>query len=273
LQRLTTTHSFPFPYPICVVLFRYSYNRSRGPSAEAPQLASPICVLIRLREEYKHYVWLDLAPPSYAFVLVGCTVHNGGSGAICSGAMRSTELIRARLHLPGPNRAPLNTIPAILASFLCIIMICTTCYCMLRGQTGRQWRGSFDIHFSHHPTSYSLELSAAMSCCICRIIWDELTENGQGAKLAKLLQKDLRMPSDVERLLKFRRTTSGSELQVQFLRAFLSEVQGGQDNEFCRLDFRLVDSDTKILATFLLKKSSEWPRQSPLGCPLNCVIQ
>ncbi|KAL5373495.1 hypothetical protein DPSP01_012684 [Paraphaeosphaeria sporulosa] len=107
-----------------------------------------------------------------------------------------------------------------------------------------------------------------MSCCICRIIWDELTEKYQGAKLAKVLQKNLRTPSDVDRLLELHhRGQSDSERQIQFVRAFLSEVQGGQDNDLYRLDFRLVDSDSKRLATFLLEKSKNEP-DSEIYTPL-----
>jgi hypothetical protein len=172
----------------------------------------------------------------------------------------STCLISVLMHVRGPTRASLQ--PNFSLISIVLIMICTTCYCMLRGQTGRQWRGTFDIHFNHHSTLYSLERSAAMSCCICRIIWDELTEKYQGAKLAKVLQKNLRTPSDIDRLLELTRTQPDSERQVQFVRAFLSEVQGGQDNDLYRLDFRLVDSDSKRLATFLLEKSSECPHRS-----------
>ncbi|KAF2446693.1 HET-domain-containing protein [Karstenula rhodostoma CBS 690.94] len=146
-------------------------------------------------------------------------------------------------------------------------MICTTCYCMLRGQTGRQWRGTFDIHFNHHQTLYSLERSATMSCCICRIIWDELTEKYQGTKLAKVLQKNLRTSSNVDHLLELHRKQTDSERQVQFVRAFLSELQGGQDNDLYRLDFRLVESDSKRLATFLLEKSKNEP-DSEIYTPL-----
>lgn len=96
-----------------------------------------------------------------------------------------------------------------------------------------------------------------MSCCICRILWDELTENYQGARLAKVLQKNLRQPSNVNRLLEGRhRGQQDSESQLQFVRAFLSEVDGGQNNNLYRLDFRLVDADSKTLATFLLEQAS-----------------
>jgi hypothetical protein len=132
-------------------------------------------------------------------------------------------------------------------------MICTTCYCMLRGQNGRQWQGTYDLHFSHHSTVYSLERSAAMGCCICRVIWDELTENEQGEKFAKVLQKHLRSPSYLDRLLGTLQATDGAERSIYFVRAFLSELSSPRG--LYRLDFRLVDSDSKRLATFVLEQT------------------
>lgn len=179
------------------------------------------------------------------------------TGQICAAA--AVVDMHMHIHLESVPLVMIYLHNSSLVSFQHIQpnMICTTCYCMLRGQTGRQWRGTYDIHFSHHPTLYSLERSATMSCCICRIIWDELTENYQGTRLVKVLQKNLRTSSDLDRFVDSNRTQASSERQVQFLRAFLSEVQGGQDNDLYRLDFRLVDSDSKRLATFLLEKSSK----------------
>lgn len=51
------------------------------------------------------------------------------------------------------------------------VMICATCYCLLRGQTGRQWRGTWDLHFDHQKDRVELQRSAEMGCCICRSIW------------------------------------------------------------------------------------------------------
>ncbi|KAH7138293.1 hypothetical protein B0J11DRAFT_11772 [Dendryphion nanum] len=56
-------------------------------------------------------------------------------------------------------------------------MLCSVCYCMIRGHAGRQWRGSGDFQFGHHTTSVSLEQSAGLGCFICRIIWREWTSN------------------------------------------------------------------------------------------------
>jgi len=134
-------------------------------------------------------------------------------------------------------------------------MICTTCYCMLRGQTGRQWRGTFDLHFNHHSTLYSLERSARMGCCICRIIWDELTEHSQGENLARAIQRRLRSPLDLDRRLNSTQTNGNSQQQSYFVRAFLSHVHGQRG--LYLLDFRLVDFDSKRLATFLLEQTSK----------------
>lgn len=53
-------------------------------------------------------------------------------------------------------------------------MICSVCYRMLRGQEGRQWRGTFDLHFAHHRSKSSLILSADMGCCFCSGLWTEM---------------------------------------------------------------------------------------------------
>lgn len=96
-----------------------------------------------------------------------------------------------------------------------------------------------------------------MNCCICRVIWDELTESYQGKKFAKVLQRNLRTPSDLDRLIEINRGTNNTERNSHFLRAFLSEVQLKLNIDLYRLDFRLVDSDSKRLATFILEKSSK----------------
>jgi len=53
-------------------------------------------------------------------------------------------------------------------------MICATCYCMLRGQVGRQWMGTWDLHFNHQKDKYTLKGSADMGCCICASIYYKL---------------------------------------------------------------------------------------------------
>jgi len=128
-------------------------------------------------------------------------------------------------------------------------MICETCYCMLRGQVGRQWRGSYDVHFNH-STLKNLENSKLMGCPICRIIWDEVTEKDYGEKFGRVLQKHLRAgSSDLAR--------RGQASEVKFVRAFLSEVMSYHG--LYRLDFRLLDTPgSKNVATFLLEQTSEY---------------
>jgi hypothetical protein len=120
---------------------------------------------------------------------------------------------------------------------------------MLRGQIGRQWRGTYDVHFNH-STLKGLENSWLMGCCICRIIWDEITEKEHGEKFGRWLQKHLRAASSD---LDSRHSESS---QIKLVRAFLSEVENRQG--LYRLDFRLLDySGSKRVATFLLEHTSE----------------
>lgn len=55
-------------------------------------------------------------------------------------------------------------------------MICSVCYRMLRGQEGRQWRGTYDLHFAHHRSQSSLTMSADMGCCFCSGLRNELLQ-------------------------------------------------------------------------------------------------
>ncbi|KAH6668845.1 heterokaryon incompatibility protein-domain-containing protein [Halenospora varia] len=53
-------------------------------------------------------------------------------------------------------------------------MICNVCFCMLRGQTGRQWKESFGYSFDHQANLIGLLQSVDMACCICRRVWEDL---------------------------------------------------------------------------------------------------
>ncbi|KAF2643375.1 hypothetical protein P280DRAFT_251244 [Massarina eburnea CBS 473.64] len=53
-------------------------------------------------------------------------------------------------------------------------MICDTCFRMLRGQEGRIWKGTYDLHFVHHTNGETFCQSAKMSCGICRVLLEEL---------------------------------------------------------------------------------------------------
>lgn len=54
------------------------------------------------------------------------------------------------------------------------IMICDTCFKMLRGQDGRIWKGTYDLNFKHHTRMKNLRRSADMHCGICRVLFVEL---------------------------------------------------------------------------------------------------
>jgi hypothetical protein len=115
---------------------------------------------------------------------------------------------------------------------------------------GRQWRGTYDLHFNH-STLKDLERSKHMGCCICRIIWDEITQKDHGDKFGTWLQKHLRAGT-YESLAQ-----SGHE--VKAVRALLTEVQIKQSLQTYRLDFRLqAFGGSKRIATFLLQQSGEF---------------
>jgi hypothetical protein len=113
-------------------------------------------------------------------------------------------------------------------------MICTACYGMLRGQDGRQWRGTFDLYFDHHTFRWELERSAEMGCTICRTI---------RYNVKKLELMDGSLPPEYQ----------GLKNRGRFVCAFLSEIHEGQG--VYRLDFKLWDQ--RRLGTFLLKQTSK----------------
>jgi len=64
-------------------------------------------------------------------------------------------------------------------------MICHVCFGMLRGQIGRQFRGSFDLSFDHQATLGSLIQAADLGCCICRRVWEDLPKGYDRLKVSK----------------------------------------------------------------------------------------
>jgi hypothetical protein len=49
---------------------------------------------------------------------------------------------------------------------------------MLRLQKGRQWRGTYDLHFNHHTKLKDLYHSKKTNCGICRVLFEELVKSG-----------------------------------------------------------------------------------------------
>ena len=148
-------------------------------------------------------------------------------------------------------------------------MICATCYCMLRGQSGRQWRGTFDLHFEHQPNWQSLQLSAEMGCYICRGIWHELLKfnktNFQEGDWEAPLPLCFPPENDFEQFqISFPKRDwedSGplclpplKEFHTrQNISAYLSEIT--KRRGLYRLDFRMSDRSRR-LGTFLLEQTN-----------------
>lgn len=109
-------------------------------------------------------------------------------------------------------------------------MICAVCHRMLRGHEGRTWRGTYDLHFHHHENVLELHKSADMGCCICRVIWDEVSRLKQAEKKA-------------------------NNKEPCFIRAGLSRIRGW-DGVY-RLDFKLRTTEIPV-GTFVLKQAGEF---------------
>lgn len=86
-----------------------------------------------------------------------------------------------------------------------------------------------------------------MGCCICRVIWEEITEKYHGEEFGRWLQRHLRIGS-------FSIHENGESTELKLVRAFLSEHESRKG--LYRLDFRLLDySGSKRVATFLLEQT------------------
>lgn len=151
-------------------------------------------------------------------------------------------------------------------------MICATCYCMLRGQRGRQWRGTFDLHFEHQPNWQAVQVSAEMGCYICRGIWHELQKfnktNFQEGNwetpppLCLPPENDIEPSQNVNVSFPKRGWEDFGPLCLpplkelhtrQNISAYLSEIT--KRPGLYRLDFRLTDRSRR-LGTFLLEQTS-----------------
>jgi len=58
-------------------------------------------------------------------------------------------------------------------------------------QNGKQWRGTYDLHFDHHKLLRDLFCSKEMNCGICRVLFEEL-ENKHGSRLDDVEMDDTR---------------------------------------------------------------------------------
>lgn len=103
---------------------------------------------------------------------------------------------------------------------------------MLRGQVGRQWRGTYDLHFDHHDSIKTLKASHGMGCGICQALYEELmagTESNLGLdyKIDKERTPDESGDNEAETALSGHST------------ALLGVIHDIEDDDVFRLDFKL----------------------------------
>ncbi|KAF2691705.1 HET-domain-containing protein [Lentithecium fluviatile CBS 122367] len=106
-------------------------------------------------------------------------------------------------------------------------MLCDACFRMLRGQEGRIWKGTYDLHFNRHTNGQELKKSANMNCGICRVLYEELHSNND--------------------------TIDEMELLVS---ASLSVLFHPRVQHLYRLDFKLRYGSVRSQRTFILKKTN-----------------
>lgn len=124
-------------------------------------------------------------------------------------------------------------------------MLCDVCFRMLRGQEGRIWKGTYDLHFKHHTTGKGLRRAAKMNCGICRVLYEEL-------------QPKVDPATSIEQM----------ELEVQ---ASLS-VLNDRAEDLYRLDFKLRCDRVRSRRTFVLKKCSKCPNLQYTQFEFNTLI-
>lgn len=124
-------------------------------------------------------------------------------------------------------------------------MLCETCWLMLRGQDRRQWKGTYDLYFTHQSSVDTLKVSAGMGCGICRLLWEELKQDGGFDH----------SPNDDDR------PSSSVPVSTASLRV-IPTLQDDQYNELYRLDFSLEYGNTRRKRTFVLKHIGEWSAEA-----------
>lgn len=111
-------------------------------------------------------------------------------------------------------------------------MLCEACFRMLRGQGGRIWKGTFDLHFNHHDNGKDLIDSARMHCGICRVLYEELQSKFDD--------------------------TIVIEDQPLSIAASLSVIDHPRVQHLYRLDFKLRCGRIRGRRTFVLKRTGEF---------------
>lgn len=153
-------------------------------------------------------------------------------------------------------------------------MLCDVCFRMLRGQDGRVWKGTYDLHFNHHSSWGSLRRSADMNCGICRVLHEELQSKHQATSRSSTTETKSAPVSNpqyqhepavkgndggAENLpLKNSRPTlrSANSREPQFsISAMLSKLHHARVDELYRLDFKMRYDRTRCRRTFILQKN------------------
>ncbi|KAF1949897.1 HET-domain-containing protein [Byssothecium circinans] len=124
-----------------------------------------------------------------------------------------------------------------------IIMLCDVCFRMLRGQEGRIWKGTYDLHYAHHYDGKTFLRSAMMNCGICRVLFEELELKLQCDNGTPLEERDLNIT------------------------ASLSVLHHPRVSHLYRLDFKMRCDRIRSQRTFLLKKtdSGDPPFRTPIS--------
>jgi hypothetical protein len=135
-------------------------------------------------------------------------------------------------------------------------MLCEICWRMLRGQVGRQWRGTYDLHFEHHDSIEALRISHGMGCGICRVLYEELMA-AAGKVFEPEYQTDHKEQAPEE--LEGDEGEVGPSAQST---ALLGVVPDIEDDDVFRLDFKLEwaiggQSPSVVKRTFVLKQTGK----------------
>ncbi|KAG6355369.1 hypothetical protein INS49_003331 [Diaporthe citri] len=129
-------------------------------------------------------------------------------------------------------------------------MLCEICWRMLRGQVGRQWRGTYDLHFDHHHSIETLKASHNMGCGICRVLHEELIASSK----KDIVQSDEEQVSDEVGNAGVKTDLSAHST------ALLGVINDIEDRDVFRLDFKLEWARREhhqeiIKRTFVLKQT------------------
>lgn len=134
-------------------------------------------------------------------------------------------------------------------------MLCEICWRMLRGQVGRQWRGTYDLHFNHHDSLDTLEASHRMGCGICRVLYEELPVTAGVEKNVGSVHKtdQEQQPDESEK------SQPGTGLRAHST-ALLGVIHDIEDDDVFRLDFKLEwvlgkRTPSTVRRTFVLKQT------------------